>query len=805
MPSRYLEPDGSPPSYRAPSFTPVNQPVQSGWGKNSDALYDIPQDDDPLPVSQLPQKRKRQSTVSTRNKSAPAVHMKKPRRKDDSPLSKRFAYIPTPDKHNLSQPSLPHGAKKSASRRTNSALSKQTKVFPNTSISKPNAQRPYDEAHLKKSTEFTINAPSTLDKIAQAGHIGLGQTTLEKLAAFRFKTPAVNAELDQATLDQAMSLNRPTDTANLETHLFAHEQSIRNGKNDNYTLPAPEDALSPVEHEVYADVSHQTPHALATSGEPEDDFDDLFAESANFSCSTEARAYVKNYGSVSNSIPQQDHSESFEVSSSIYRDSAFGTEMNNSSNIRRHEASCEGWDEGLDDEDFAQFNIDDLALPNILPTPRTLPHKASVHFPAEHGSDDFDDGVADDDLMEIMAEHENVHNYARHQATTSPDNGVKSSARFKNASRSSSRLQSTHDEYFMDDTDEAELANLAEQDNPVIVETHSSPSNWTESDVRSRDREVYDEKLTYSSPSIKHSDNIINSNQLRVQPSVESLAEPEDWSFLNHNPAVPKNIESLRNNAPQTALPMTPGPSGPSSANDDSHEYIPLTPFARSPFPEKVSNCSVIPGLTTCTILRTCFRIGECIRAGSFCNRLNQDAIIELFCRVTFSSREDGTHKQIFQFADVFHNSPPFVNGVLANYLVSALQERESRELLTGNCEEPGMQNSTASNSSLQQQASHWPPVGDRIQHSETPISHNHTPSAGIATGTISPLEPMLEVATQATPFTYTRFSTAVDLIYSIPSALSVAPVMAPKPELYLKAVRHEMCQERPLGGKACD
>lgn len=31
------------------------------------------------------------------------------------------------------------------------------------------------------------------------------------------------------------------------------------------------------------------------------------------------------------------------------------------------------------------------------------------------------------------------------------------------------------------------------------------------------------------------------------------------------------------------------------------------------------------------------------------------------------------------------------MNGVLANYLVSALQERESRELLTGNCEEPGM------------------------------------------------------------------------------------------------------------------
>ncbi|ELR05687.1 hypothetical protein GMDG_07530 [Pseudogymnoascus destructans 20631-21] len=611
--------------------------------------------------------------------------MKKPRCKDDSPLSKRFAYIPTPDEHTLPQPSLSLDPKKSASRRTNSALSKQTKVFPNTGVSKPNAQRSYDnEAHLKKSTEFTINAPSTLDKVAQAGHVGLAQTTLEKLAAFMFKTPAVDVELNQAMLGQATSLNPPTSTANLETHSFAHQQSIRNGEINIQPWPAPDDALSPVEHEVYEGVSHQTPYTHATFGEPEDDFEDIFDETANISCSIEIRAYGNN-------TPKQNHSDSLEVSSSVYRDSAFGTEIDNSSNTRDHAEAHEGWDEGLDDEDFAQFDTDDLALPGILATSRMLPQNSSAQCPIEHGSDDFYDGIADDDLMEIMVEHENVHNYARHvrhQATTSLNNGGKS--KLENASRSSLRLQSTDDEYFMDDTDEAELVNLAEQDNPVIIETHSPPSNWTGSDVKSRDREVYDEKLTYSS-SIKHSDNIINSNQLRVQPSVESLAEPEDWSFLGHNPAVPENIESLRNEALPTALPVTSGSSCPRSANDDTHEYIPLTPFARSPFPEKLSAGSVIPGLTTFTILRTCFRIGECIRAGSFCNRLNQDVIIELFCRVTFSSRGDGTHKQIFQFADIFHNGPPFVNGVLANYRISALQERESRELLAGNIEEPGM------------------------------------------------------------------------------------------------------------------
>lgn len=262
-----MEPGGSPFSFRVPSFTPINQPVRSGWGKNSDALYDIPQDDDPLPVSQLHQRRKRRSTASTRNKGTPTAHMKKARRKDDSPLSKRFAYISASDEQTSPQPSLPLDPKKTASRRTNSAQSKQTKVFPNTGISKPNAQQSYDnKAHHKQSTEFTINAPSTLDRVAQAGHIRLAQTTLEKLAAFRFKTSAVDVELDKVT-----SWNPRKDTANLGTHQFSQEQSIENGGGDIYPVPVPDDALSPAEYEVYGDVSHQT-HVRARLEEPEDDF-----------------------------------------------------------------------------------------------------------------------------------------------------------------------------------------------------------------------------------------------------------------------------------------------------------------------------------------------------------------------------------------------------------------------------------------------------------------------------------------------------------------------------------------------------
>ncbi|KFY39828.1 hypothetical protein V494_03819 [Pseudogymnoascus sp. VKM F-4513 (FW-928)] len=682
MPPRFLEPGRSTPSYQVPSFTPVNQPVRSSWGKNSDALYDIPQDDDPLPISQPPQKRKRRLTASTRNKSEPGAHAKKPRRKDDSPLSKRFAYVSKPDEHILPQPSLPLGMNKSASRRTNSALSQQTKVFSNTTISKPNSHRSYGNDTLhKQSTEFTINAPSTLDRIAQAGNVGLARTTLEKLAAFRFKTSDVDVEFDQATLGRTTSLNPPTDTANLGTGLYSHDQSITNEENDSYPSPTPDDALSPVEHEAYECVSHQTLHAPASFINLRDEFGNLFDDTSNIYCSVEAPGSDDNYGCVYIDESKRGRSGTLERSSSIYRDSAIGAEIGDLPSSRDH-ADPQEWDEGLDDEYFAQLDSDDLALP-------LASQSAPVLLPVENGSDDFDDSVADDDLMKVMVEYDNVHSYSGHQQpTTPPNNRGEPSIELENVSRSSLRLQSTDDEYFMDETDEIELANLAEQDDPVIIETHSPPSNWTQSDARSRDREVYDEKLNHSSPWIRHDENIINKNQLRVHPSVESLTEPEDWSFLNHNRCVSGDMEPLCNKTPPATVPVTPRPSVPYSSNDDSHEYVPLAPFARSPFPEKVANSSAIPGLTTCTILRTCFRIGECIRAGSLCSRVNQDAIIELFCRVTFSSREDGTHKQIFQFADIFHDGPPFVNGVLTNYRVSALQERESGELLPGNRED---------------------------------------------------------------------------------------------------------------------
>ncbi|KAI9781759.1 MAG: hypothetical protein M1839_005752 [Geoglossum umbratile] len=103
-------------------------------------------------------------------------------------------------------------------------------------------------------------------------------------------------------------------------------------------------------------------------------------------------------------------------------------------------------------------------------------------------------------------------------------------------------------------------------------------------------------------------------------------------------------------------------------------------PFVRPPFPERVQDRSPIVGLSSKTLLRTCFRVGEALRAGSHAGRWGQDAIIELYARVVFSSR-DGW-KQHFQFADLFHDRPPFLSGTYEIFHGTNLWERDSARFL---------------------------------------------------------------------------------------------------------------------------
>lgn len=111
--------------------------------------------------------------------------------------------------------------------------------------------------------------------------------------------------------------------------------------------------------------------------------------------------------------------------------------------------------------------------------------------------------------------------------------------------------------------------------------------------------------------------------------------------------------------------------------DDDMH-----SPFARPRFPPPLRDRSTVTGLSSSSTLRTCFRIGEMLKEGARCAREGQDAVIELFARVTHSSREPNTTRQYFHFADAFHDRPPFANGLLQDFRVSRLVERESHVFL---------------------------------------------------------------------------------------------------------------------------
>jgi hypothetical protein len=89
---------------------------------------------------------------------------------------------------------------------------------------------------------------------------------------------------------------------------------------------------------------------------------------------------------------------------------------------------------------------------------------------------------------------------------------------------------------------------------------------------------------------------------------------------------------------------------------DKQHE-----PIARSPFPSHVDDRSPIIGLTSCTLLRTCFRIGEAINQGSWASKSGKRVTVELYARVLDSTRDD--QQQHFTLCDLYHARPPQIKA----------------------------------------------------------------------------------------------------------------------------------------------
>ena len=106
-------------------------------------------------------------------------------------------------------------------------------------------------------------------------------------------------------------------------------------------------------------------------------------------------------------------------------------------------------------------------------------------------------------------------------------------------------------------------------------------------------------------------------------------------------------------------------------------------PFIRSSFPEPIRDRSRVLGLSSRTVLRTCFRIGEALNAGSTALRTRKDAVVELYAYVSSSERPAGSVKQYFQFADIFSpDKPPYLKGTYGLWKGVGIWDVDSRVFL---------------------------------------------------------------------------------------------------------------------------
>ena len=105
-------------------------------------------------------------------------------------------------------------------------------------------------------------------------------------------------------------------------------------------------------------------------------------------------------------------------------------------------------------------------------------------------------------------------------------------------------------------------------------------------------------------------------------------------------------------------------------------------PIVRPPFPAAVRDRSPIIGLSSNTLLRSCFRVGEAINQSCQAVKTGNNILVELYARVLNSERDD--LQQRFTFCDLFHTKPPYIQATYAAAIWKTVQlfEYDSARLL---------------------------------------------------------------------------------------------------------------------------
>ena len=217
--------------------------------------------------------------------------------------------------------------------------------------------------------------------------------------------------------------------------------------------------------------------------------------------------------------------------------------------------------------------------------------------------------------------------------------------------------------------------------NPEYVrENHIPPSSVQGWDHGSQSAAEYDPTLKFTPPSpreeVNNDTNAVDytPGTLQINDTSEDLLDEDvDWNVVLADTNIPQGTPP----SPITSLPGTEIPRCATQETDtqrfvdcshNSEDNSLLTAFTRPPFPYKVRDRPSIPGLSSDTILRTCFRTGAMISQTACHFNHQQSVIFELYARVTYSSREALSRKQHFQFVDLFKDQQPYPAATLTNW-----------------------------------------------------------------------------------------------------------------------------------------
>ncbi|KAK2006340.1 hypothetical protein LZ32DRAFT_102199 [Colletotrichum eremochloae] len=222
---------------------------------------------------------------------------------------------------------------------------------------------------------------------------------------------------------------------------------------------------------------------------------------------------------------------------------------------------------------------------------------------------------------------------------------------------------STLDEYSIGDSDEEDLAML-------LASADASPSKLCPSTLAQSIHQGPRSTGSFGSKPHSSSSNASHDETSRIDfLEPDFLDEDIDWDIVtacamnataNPKAKVPVDHVSMQET------------SAPSSA----------TPIIRPPFPPKVRDRSVVVGLSSTTMMRTCFRIGELLNAHTKCTREKQDVVLELFARVRHSSRESTARVQHFQLRDLFTDKQPYLSGVFRDWKLNSSLDHHSKSFL---------------------------------------------------------------------------------------------------------------------------